>query len=265
MSGISENCGEYSTYLYPSGIVDGKPYYTGIEPVTLICTVTTGSEILIQYNSGSTQWEAYKDGNGPQSILTGSTSYPIGLWDMSLAVDFGVFKTECSPYVTPVIVPYVPDPCSATSMSVSVMTYTPTPTPTLTPTPTPTPTISRLCNYNGIVTFNTLDDYIVCPNSKQFKDCTNGAFYYSNGVVLSPNNDIPIVGNVYLANINNVEVCVTFMGLSENISGNNQIKLIKDNGSEVDGGCFRCASCGDKSFQDDECFSFMDNKPYDFE
>jgi len=148
-----------------------------------------------------------------------------------------------TPSSTPILPPPPPpvDLCSGLSVNYSAITYTPTPTPTPSSTPVVTTTpITYNCSYNGQVIFNTINDYIICPSSKKFKDCTNGAFYYINGIVLSPSNDIPIVGNVYKANINNVEICVVFMGLADNISGVDSITLLVDYGPENNDGCLNC-------------------------
>jgi hypothetical protein len=119
---------------------------------------------------------------------------------------------------------------------VSGVTYTPTPTPTPTVTPTQSADILRPCNYTGLVIFNTVDDYIRCSNSKQFRDCTSGFIYSTTNIVLNPTGGVPIIDYVYGATINGNDICVTYLGVVDNISGSDVVTLNIDYGID-------CSSC----------------------
>jgi hypothetical protein len=120
ISGATEDCGaSLTTFLYPSIIVDGYVSFTGV-------TNCGSLEVWgIEYNSGSTQWEAYLSGDGPISVLPSTSDYPIGVWIPSGTSIGEVYSSNCIPCPTPT----------------PTLTPTLTKTPTLTPTLTPTPTI----------------------------------------------------------------------------------------------------------------------------
>jgi hypothetical protein len=120
ISGATENCGTYTTFLYPSIIVDGYVSFTGVTNCGNI------DEWGIEYNSGSTQWEAYLSGNGPISVLPSTSDCPIGVWIPSGTSIGEVFSSNCIPCPTP------------TPTNTITPTITLTPTNTVTPTPTPT-------------------------------------------------------------------------------------------------------------------------------
>lgn len=145
-----------------------------------------------------------------------------------------------TPTPTPTPTPTYSDPCGGVGISVSAITYTPTPTPTPTQTPTGSPEVTRPCNYSGLVVFTTLDEYIRCSNSKQFRDCYTGQIYSTTDVVLSPIGGQPLVGFVYSATINDVDACVTFIGINSSISGSDNITLNVEYGLESEGNCLSC-------------------------
>jgi hypothetical protein len=143
-----------------------------------------------------------------------------------------------TPTMTPT--PSSTNPCGGISLSVTAITYTPTPTPTPSITPTQTPDITRPCNFTGVVTFNTIDDFLRCATSKKFRDCSNGFLFHSTQVILTPNGVSPTVGSVFRAVINGDSVCVVYDGQVENISGADDITLIDEIGQESLGGCNNC-------------------------
>jgi hypothetical protein len=92
---------------------------------------------------------------------------------------------------------------------------------------------------SGLVTFNIIDDYIRCSNSKKFRDCFTGIEYFSMDLILI-NGEIPIQGYVYKTIINNESICATFLGLVDNISGVDKIELVSELGPENEGKCLDC-------------------------
>lgn len=145
-----------------------------------------------------------------------------------------------TPTPTPTPTPSPSNPCGGVAIDVSGITYTPTPTPTPSITPTITPEITRPCNYTGLVVFTTLDDYIRCTNSKQFKNCYTGQIYSTTDVVLSPSEGQPLLGFVYSGSVNGEDVCMTYIGISSVISGTDTIILGGEYGPESEGFCLSC-------------------------
>ncbi len=141
---------------------------------------------------------------------------------------------------TPTPTPTASNPCGGISIVVSAATVTPTPTPTPSITPSQTPEITRPCNFTGKVTFNTIDDYLRCATSKKFRDCSSGFLFYSSSIILTEFGNVPTVGFVYRAIINDVSVCVVYDGQVENISGADDITLIETIGPESNGSCLNC-------------------------
>jgi len=107
------------------------------------------------------------------------------------------------------------------------------PTPTMTPSPTPSyGPIDRPCNVLGTVSFNTVDDRIICPQTKQFSDCENGQMYYTSDFIGNIETN-----KIYSAYVNNQVRCVTYIGQS--ISNGIDVISIIDGpfGTYSDGGC----------------------------
>ena len=263
MSCLNEYCisGTYTSFdgtYYSAGTYDaGYDYYTG-------------DTYTIYYSTGQTQWCLATTLGDPNCLLFGKSPCSSLCPDLCddffgagicpsptpsptapCSVDFdAIFDCEVTvtpsptpsltPTLTPTITPSSTNLCGGVAISVSGITYTPTPTPTNSLTPTPSPDVTRPCNYTGLVTFNTLDDYIVCPNSKQFKDCTNGYIYSTTDVVLNPTGGTPVVGMVYNADINEINVCVEYLGVVNNISGVDNVELLSELGLYNEGGCVSC-------------------------
>jgi hypothetical protein len=79
-----------------------------------------------------------------------------------------------------------------------------------------------------------------CGNSKVFKDCVTGLNFYTSEIVESPFGNLPIQDYVYKAIINDVSVCVIFLGLVDNISGMDTIILEEEIGPVENGSCELC-------------------------
>jgi hypothetical protein len=111
-------------------------------------------------------------------------------------------------------------------ISATIQSVSPTPTPTPTITPSSSPVISRDCTFEGGVTFNTIDDSIVCPYSYQFQDCYNGMMYYTTDQVITPTGNTITKFEVYQANVNGTIVCISYVGVNNNTIGIDDITLI---------------------------------------
>jgi hypothetical protein len=244
------------TYTY-GGSYSGYDYFVG------------GSH-TIYYSTGQTQWCLATTLGDPTCLLFGKSPCVSSCPDLcdeifgpgicpsptpsptaACSIDFdAIFDCEVvvtqtptptpTPTVTPTITPTSTNPCGGVGIDVSGVTYSPTPTPTPTVTPTQSPEITRPCNVNGTVTFNTLDDYIQCPNSKQFKDCLNGFVYSTTNVVLDPMGSTPVIGMVYEATVNEIDICVEYIGTVDNTSGVATIVLNTEIGLVSEGGCLVC-------------------------
>jgi hypothetical protein len=246
---ISGTGSNYDGGYYSAGTYNGYGYYTG-------------SSYTIYYSTGQTQWCLATSLGNPTCLLFGKSPCVSSCPDLcedifgpgpcptptptptaACSVDFdAIFDCEVTPTptVTPTATPTLtptPTPsstniCGGVAISVSGITYTPTPTPTPTHTPTPSPEVTRPCNYTGLVVFNTIDDYIRCANSKQFRDCNSGFIYSTTDVVLNPTGGTPVVDYVYGATINGNEICVTYIGVAENISGSDVVSLDVEYGTD---------------------------------
>lgn len=178
-------------------------------------------------------------------VISTTTTYP----NCEL-IDFeAYFNCDLSPTPTPTQT-QTPTPtptptitnfnvCDYLDFVATGITFTPTPTPTPSDTPKPTPTPTNNCLVSGLVTFNVIDDYIRCSNSKKFRDCFTGIEYFTTDVLLI-NGETPIEGYVYKTLINNESICATFLGLVENISGVDKIELLSELGPENEGKCLDC-------------------------
>lgn len=260
---LNEYCISGSGFNYDGTYFSAGTYDAGYD-------YFTGDTYTIYYSTGQTQWCLATSLGDPNCLLFGKSpcSSPCpdlcdGIFGSGLcptptptptavcSIDFdAIFDCDVIPTPTPTMTPtatatMTPTPsatnlCGGIGLDVSGITYTPTPTPTPSITPTMTPEITRPCNYGGLVTFNTLDDYIRCPNSKQFRDCSNGFVYSSTDVILSPSGGAPIVGMVYGATINEIDVCVEYIGVIESVSGVDVIELNIEYSLFTQGGCDSC-------------------------
>jgi hypothetical protein len=230
----------------------------------------TGDTYTIYYSTGQTQWCLASTLGDPNCLLFGKSPCSSSCPDLcdeifgpgpcpsptptpsvACAIDFdAIFDCEFIPTPTPTPTltntstptptPSTTNICGGIGLDVSGVTYTPTPTPTPSITPTLTPEITRPCNYTGLVTFNTLDDYIICPNSKQFKNCSNGYIHSTTEIVLNPSGGTPVIGMVYGATVNDIDICVEYIGIVDNISGVDTVTLNSEYGLASEGGCLPC-------------------------
>ena len=134
--------------------------------------------------------------------------------------------------VTPTPTPTPTSICNLTSLSFSLSAYTPT-TPTV--TLTPTVTVSNTVPADGVVSFTMLENTFNCISVKVLKLCSdNSEIYVNEGLVF---NDLPLtVGTTFLALINKVQTCVTYVRDEFNLSSNATVSEI----IELYGNCSSC-------------------------
>lgn len=250
------NTGTYDGNYGTGGTYNSYSYYTG----------STG---YIFYSSGETRWcLAANLGDpcvqfGPYAsssitpdlddtvmysgvcVTTTTTTNPCTTFDFDAIFDCLVPNTPTptptsTATPTPTPTPTSSNPCGGVSIVATASGYTPTPTPTMTPTPSPSPAVTRPCNFSGEVIFNAFSEFLECANSKKFKDCFTGIDYFTSSIVLVSGTTSPKEGYVYNATINGQGYCVVYEGLFENISGNDNISLITEIGSSVNGACLDC-------------------------
>jgi len=106
---------------------------------------------------------------------------------------------------TPTSTPTPTQYCSGKSVDVSATTITISisPTPTKTPTPTPLPFDVPIA---GTVTYNSFEQFLLCPISKKLVDCNSDQIFYVTGSL----GEVPI-GAVVSVYINNISYCVTYV------------------------------------------------------
>jgi hypothetical protein len=128
-------------------------------------------------------------------------------------------------------------------ISATIQSVSPTPTPTPTITPSSSPVISRDCTFEGGVTFNTIDDNIVCPYSYQFQECYGtGKMLFTTNQIITPTGNTITQFEVYQANVNGEIICISYMGINNNTIGIDNITLlIGPYGSQIGADCIFCS------------------------
>jgi hypothetical protein len=242
------------------GVYDGYNYYSGPSGFIFFslaenrwCLATNLGDPCIQFGPyASTSTTPDLDDTVMYSgicITTTTTTNPCAAFDFDAVFDCYIPPTpslSSTPPVTPTTTPTPTqtEPCGGRSMTVTLDKVTPSATPTPTPTPSNTPDVTRPCNFNGEVIFNSINEIIQCANSKKFKDCFTGLDYFTSDLVLVSGNTQPKEGYVYNATINGLNYCVVFEGLFENISGVDNIVLTNEVGPVTNGSCLNCTPSG---------------------
>jgi len=108
-------------------------------------------------------------------------------------------------------------------------------------TPTSSGTIDRPCHFFGDVTFNTVNEEINCPISKQFQDCFNGTMYYTTNTLTNPSGGEITEFMVFNAIVDGLTKCISYVGITPIVSGVNNIILNSGPyGFSNLGGCSSC-------------------------
>jgi hypothetical protein len=209
--------------------LDGSCFLTGKSPCLSDCP-----DLLTEYLSEGI------------CVTTTTTTSPCNDFDFESVFDCEVPETP-TPTPTPTTTPTnTPTPsstnyCYSIDVSSSITAYTPTPTQTLQPTPTPSPTAFRPCTFYGDVTFNTVNEMINCPISKQFQDCYNGTMYYTTNDVSNPTGGTIEQYMVFESTVDGLTKCISYIGTTSQIIGVNNIILTSGPyGYSNLGGCFSC-------------------------
>jgi len=231
---------------------NGAQYYTG---------QTNG--LFIYYSSGDTQWclsdtlggTCYLSGKSPCSttcpdlcdelFTTGSCPTPTptptnncssldfaALFDCDLPPTPTVTPTSTvTPTVT--VTPTSSSICPVSYIDATIYSVSPSPTPTRTPTPTPSVMVERDCTFSGSVTYDMINDDIVCPFSYEFQDCFDqGKKYYTFDTLENPSG-----GDITQFMVFNATVleggtsvpknkCIHYVGINTQISGTDHITLL---------------------------------------
>ena len=234
----------YNDNYEESGLYNGKPHWIG---------VTNG--LFIYYSIDNTQWCLSESLDGP-CLLSGKspctttcpdlngayfnsgmclTPTPTPTNNCDILTFESFFDCEVIPTPTPTPTPtqtptMTPTPsstnyCSIVEVVATINSYSPTPTPTPTITPSSSGTIVRPCHFYGDATFNTVDEMINCPISKQFQDCFNGTMYYTTNNVTNPSSGNITEFMVFNALVDGLTKCISYVGTTTQISGVNNIIL----------------------------------------
>jgi len=227
-----------------SGLHNGKPYWIGS---------TNG--LFIYYSIEDSQWCLSSSLDGV-CLLSGKSPCPSTCPDLNGAYfNTGICLTptptptnncdilnfdsffDCDVIPTPTPTPtptqtptMTPTPsstnyCSIVEVVATINSYSPTPTPTPTVTPSSSGVIERPCHFYGDATFNTVDEMINCPISKQFQDCFNGTMYYTTNNVTNPSSGNITEFMVFNALVDGLSKCISYVGTTTQISGVNNIIL----------------------------------------
>jgi hypothetical protein len=234
----------YNDNYTSGGTYNGKLYWTG-----------STNSLYIYYSTGSTQW-CLSSSLGGSCFLVGKSPCSSTLPDFSSfyfssgvcptptptptqncsVLDFeAIFDCEipntptptptntATPTLTPT--PTSSSVCSIVSVNASITAYTPTPSITPTNTPTTSPEITRPCNFTGNVNYYTIDDVINCPASAIFQDCYDGKLYYSNAPLSQIDGSPFVMYQIFLSFVDGVSRCISYMGISNEVSGVNNIVI----------------------------------------
>jgi hypothetical protein len=251
---------EYDDNYYISTTqYNGNSYYTGL---------TNG--FFIYFNSGITSW-CFSTTLGGDCILMGKSPCLSDCPDLSDTffnngfcptptptptancsnLDFdAVFECEITmtPTQTPSLTPTNTLTPSVTQtvycpigIDATINAYTPTRTPTPTMTPSTAGQLGNYCSFSGNVTFTTVDSVIECNFSKQFQDCYNGEYYYTNSSVITPSGGSISQYMIFQAIVDGVSSCISYVGENQNVSGINNITLTTEViGYSNLGDCSKC-------------------------
>ena len=234
----------YNDIYDESGLHNGKPHWIG-----------KINGLFIYYSIVLNQWCLSSSLDGP-CLLSGKSPCPSVCPDLNGTylnsgmcltptptptnncniLDFqSFFDCEISNSPTPTPTPTqtptnTPTPsstnfCPIIAVVATINSSSPTPTPTPTITPTSYGPIIRPCHFYGDVTFNTVNDMINCPISKQFQDCFNGTMYYTPNNVTNPSGGNIEQFMVFKALVDGLTKCISYVGTTEQISGVNNIIL----------------------------------------
>jgi uncharacterized delta-60 repeat protein len=216
--------GTFNGELYWEGISNGNfIYYSPFEPQWCLSTILGGLCIISGKSPCVSSCPDFCDelfSNGICPTPTPTPTNNCGSLDFAVLFDCE-FPLTPTPTPTTTITPTVT--VTPTSTSICPMPFidatlsfvSPTPTPTNTMTPTPSVMVERDCTFSGGVTFDVIDDYIVCPFSLQFQDCANShQMYYTNSVNPNPFGGQLLEFMVFNADVDGINKCISYVGIN---------------------------------------------------
>jgi len=231
---------------------NGVQYYTG---------QTNG--LFIYYSSGDTQWclsdtlggTCFLSGKSPCSttcpdlcdelFTTGSCPTPTptptnncssldfaALFDCDLPPTPTVTPTSTvTPTVT--VTPTSSSICPVSFIDAIIYSVSPTPTPTPTMTPTPSRNVERDCTFSGAVTYDIINDDIVCPFSYEFQECFgSGRKFYTFDTLENPSGGEITQFMIFNASVlvggtsTPENLCIHYIGFNNQVSGTDHITLL---------------------------------------
>jgi hypothetical protein len=251
---------EYDDNFTSNGDYDGYPSWSGLTNGYYIYFNTTGTQWCLSSSLGGS---CLLSGKSPctsecpdlNSTYFGSgmclTPTPTPTINCDVLSFESIFDCEFDPTPTPTPTPtqtptITPTPtstnvCSIINVVATITSYTPTTTPTPTITPSSSGTIDRPCHFFGDTTFNTVNDTIICPISKQFQDCFNGTMYYTTNNIINPSGGEITQYMVFNSLVDGITKCISYIGITNNISGVNNIILNSGPYGYANlGGCISC-------------------------
>jgi hypothetical protein len=87
--------------------------------------------------------------------------------------------------------------------------------------------VERDCTFSGAVTYDMINDDIICPFSYEFQDCFDrGIKYYTFDTLENPSGGEISQFMVFNATVNGTNKCIHYVGFNNQISGTDSITLL---------------------------------------
>lgn len=225
--------GTYNGFTYWSGNTNGLFIYRDTTNNQWCLSSSLGGSCIL---SGKSPCRSSCPDLCHEYFMAGACPTPTPTPTQPCNVDFeALFDCEYTPTPTPTPMesttptptptPTPSDYCSVIGVDATITSYTPTPSPTPSITPSNTPSVIRPCNFEGDVTFNTVDEIIKCPFSKQFQDCFNGEMYFTTNELVNPGGSIIESFMVFEALVDGESRCISYVGENQDTIGINQVEL----------------------------------------
>ena len=141
---------------------------------------------------------------------------------------------------TPTQTPTSTNICGGFMVDATISSFSSSPTPTPTQTPTPTSPTYRGCNFSGDVSFNLINDNIICSSSSKYQDCVTGMVYFTNQQLSNPSSGPILKYMVFSAYVNEKLTCITYLGTDYSNSGSDKIVMVSGDFGNTSTSCFDC-------------------------
>jgi hypothetical protein len=102
--------------------------------------------------------------------------------------------------------------------------------------------VERDCTFSGAVTYDMINDDIICPFSYEFQDCFDqGKKYYTFDTLENPSGDGIIQFMIFYANVNGIGRCIHYVGINTKPQEISSIQLLTPSyGFANNGDCRFC-------------------------